>query len=57
MIEIVEMIEIVSAPLAGIRCAGGSGGGVELMIVGILWFWGRVRGMGFAGDLDRFQKK
>ena len=57
MIEIVEMIEIVSAPLAGIRCAGGSGGGVELMIFGILWFWGRVRGMGFAGDLDRFQKK
>ena len=57
MIEIVEMIEIVSAPLAGIRCAGGSGGGVELMIVGILWFWDRVGGMGFAGVLDRFRKK
>ena len=57
MIKMVEMIEIVSAPLAGIRCAGGSDGGVELMIVGILWFWDRVGGMGFAGDLDRFQKK
>ena len=57
MIEIVEMIEIVSAPLAGIRCAGGSGGGVESRIVGIWWFWDRVGGMGFAGDLDRFQKK
>ena len=33
------------------------GGGVELMIVGILWFWDRVGGMGFAGDFGQIPEQ
>ena len=40
----------------GFAAQGARVWGVESRIVGIWRFWDRVGGMGFAGDLDRFQK-
>ena len=57
MIEMIEMIEMFSAPLAGDTLHRGLRRGVELVIFGIWVFATLVVGMGFAYGLGRFLKK